>query len=105
MDLTLRQRAIVDASAAADIVLRTGVANPIAEWTAHGHVENIRFASGFTAVNSALREQCRRFTRNNVVHAQHWRQSDGPRPTLCVIHGFMGSPYLANGTPGWTGSP
>lgn len=155
VDLTRRQRAIVDASAAADIALRTWVASivaasmvptalgsvmrpsasrtehdhmrfyaelaaaqdptisfpaptvaprvasrpadPVAEWVARGRVENLRFASSFTAVNPALREQCRGYTRNNVVRAQHWRHNDGPHPTLCVIHGFMGSAYLANG--------
>jgi len=155
IDLTLRQKAIVDASAAADIALRTGVAsvvaasmlprtaatilrrrdsriehehmrfyadlaeakdpersfprptepprvssrpaNPVAEWVAHGRVENIRFQSSFRAVNPALRERCRGHVRNNIVRAQHWRHNDGPHPTLCVIHGFMGSPYLANG--------
>ncbi|BBX90106.1 peptidase [Mycolicibacterium boenickei] len=154
-DLTLRQRAIVDASAIADIALRTGVAsivatsmvptalasmlhpsqsrtendhmrfyadlataqdpavsfpaptrpplvstrraNPIAELIAHGRVENIRFDSSFTAVNPGMRDLCGGFARNNVVRAQHWRHDDGPHPTLCVIHGFMGSPYLANG--------
>lgn len=154
-DLTVRQRLTVDASAAADLALRTGVAsmvgaamlpsvltaalrpsatradadqlrfygelaaaqdpqlsfpaptvpprifsrpaNPVAEWTAHGRVHNIRFRSSFQAVNPALRDRCRGFTRNNVVHAQHWRHDDGPRPTLCVIHGFMGSAYLFNG--------
>lgn len=163
VDLTLRQRVIVDSSAVADIALRTGIASllaatmlptmlgglrrsesraeheqlrfyaelaaakdpslsfpapaspprvssrpasPIAEWMAHGsfapavrggNVQNIRFNSSFEAVNPALRDQCRGFTRNNVVHAQHWRHDDGPHPTLCVIHGFMGSPYLFNG--------
>lgn len=154
VDLTLRQRLIVDASAAADVALRTGIAsllaatmlptllggmrrstsraeheqlqfyselaaakdpalsfpaptaiprvasrpaNPIAEWLAKGAVHNIRFKSSFEAVNPALRDQCRGFERNNVVHAQHWRHDDGPHPTLCVIHGFMGSPYLFNG--------
>jgi pimeloyl-ACP methyl ester carboxylesterase len=162
VDLTLRQRVIVDSSAVADIALRTGIASllaatmvptvlgglrrsdpraeheqlrfyaelaaaedpslsfpapsalprvssrpasPIAEWMAHGfashksagNVQNIRFDSSFEAVNPALRDQCRGFTRNNVVHAQHWRHDDGPHPTLCVIHGFMGSPYLFNG--------
>ncbi|MGZ5397664.1 MAG: alpha/beta hydrolase family protein [Mycobacterium sp.] len=72
-------------------------AGPIAEWIAKGNVHNIRFESSFEAVNPALRDQCRGFTRNNVVHAQHWRHDDGPHPTLCVIHGFMGSPYLFNG--------
>jgi pimeloyl-ACP methyl ester carboxylesterase len=154
IDLTLRQRLIVDSSAVADIALRTAIASllaatmlptlfgglrgsrsraeqdqlryyaelaaakdpalsfptptvvprvasrpasPIAEWIAKGNVHNIRFDSSFEAVNPALRDQCRGFTRNNVVHAQHWRHDDGPHPTLCVIHGFMGSPYLFNG--------
>ena len=155
VDLTLRQRLIVDSSAIADIALRTGVAsmvgaamlpsvigsmlhrsesrtesdnlrfygelaeaqdptvsfpaptsvprissrpaNPIAEWMAHGRVHNIRFNSSFEAVNPALRDQCRGYERNNVVYAQHWRHDDGPHPTLCVIHGFLGSAYLANG--------
>lgn len=72
-------------------------ANPVAEWFAHGNVRNLRFHSTFQAVNPALRDQCRGYVRNNVVHAQHWRHHDGPRPTLCVIHGFMGSAYLFNG--------
>ncbi|MBX5487557.1 MAG: alpha/beta fold hydrolase [Mycolicibacterium hassiacum] len=72
-------------------------ANPIAERIAGGHVYNIRFATSFEAVNPALRDRCRSYERNNVVHAQHWRHPDGPRPTLCLIHGFMGSPYLLNG--------
>ncbi|MBI3224126.1 MAG: alpha/beta fold hydrolase, partial [Mycolicibacterium cosmeticum] len=62
-----------------------------------GEVRNIRFQSSFEAVNPALRDQRRSYSRNNVVHAQHWVHRDGPRPTLCVIHGFMGSPYLLNG--------
>ncbi|WP_099039751.1 alpha/beta hydrolase family protein [Mycobacterium neglectum] len=75
----------------------TRPAGPVAQWIAKGNVHNIRFDSGFEAVNPALRDQCRGFARNNVVHAQHWRHDDGPHPTLCVIHGFMGSPYLFNG--------
>ncbi|MBV8930316.1 MAG: alpha/beta hydrolase, partial [Mycobacteriaceae bacterium] len=72
-------------------------ANPLAEWLANGRVDNIRFDSSFQPVNPALRDQWRGLTRNNVVRAQHWRHDDGPHPTLCVIHGFMGSPYLFNG--------
>ncbi|KWX66483.1 peptidase [Mycobacterium sp. NAZ190054] len=154
VDLTLRQRLIVDSSAVADLALRTSIASllgvtmvpslagalrrsqtaaerehlrfyaelaaakdpqvsfpaprtpprvssrpagPVAEWVAHGNVRNIRFESSFRAVNPALRDQCAGFVRNNVVHAQHWRHDDGPRPTLCLIHGFMGSAYLFNG--------
>jgi pimeloyl-ACP methyl ester carboxylesterase len=154
VDLTRRQRLIVDSSAVADLALRTSIAsllsatmlpsvatalrrsetraeqehlrfyaelaaakdpqlsfpapaspprvssrpaNPIAEWVAHGNVRNLRFRSSFQAVNPALRDQCAGYLRNNVVHAQHWRHDDGPRPTLCLIHGFMGSAYMFNG--------
>lgn len=72
-------------------------ANPLAEWIARGTVSNIAFPSGFTAVNPAMRKQWSAWASNNIVRAQHWRHDDGPRPTLCVIHGFMGSSYLANG--------
>jgi pimeloyl-ACP methyl ester carboxylesterase len=154
-ELTLGQRLIVDASAAADIGLRTFVAtivgaamlppiaaelvrgsgtagehrkmrfyaelaaehdsvksfpapteppriysrpaNPVAEWIAHGRVHNIQFDSSFVPINPAMRDRWGALQHNNVVRAQHWRHEDGPHPTLCLIHGFMGSPYLLNG--------
>lgn len=155
MDLTRQQRLVVDASAVADLALRTTVAsivgaamlpklagaalrpgsvrdedaalqfyidlaaehdptlsfpaptepprvssrpaNLLASSIAHGSVHNIRFNSSFRAINPALRDQRAGYARNNVVHAQHWVHGDGPRPTLCLIHGFMGSAYLFNG--------
>lgn len=72
-------------------------ANPIAEYIAHGKVHNNSFPSTFEPINPAMRDQWRGFRRNNIVRFQHWRHDDSPRPTLCVIHGFMGSPYLVNG--------
>ena len=154
-ELTSTQRAIVDASALADLGLRTAVAsvigaamlpkvltevvrparaardrdamafyaelagrrdvrasfpaptslpcvtsrpaNAVARWVAHGNVENLEFDSSFRAINPDMRDVWNGLSRNNVVRAQHWRHGDGPRPTLCVIHGFMGSAYLANG--------
>lgn len=68
-----------------------------AERLARGVVEDISFRSSFTAVNPAMRSRWNALTANGIVRAQHWRHGDGPRPTLCVIHGFMGSSYLANG--------
>ena len=62
-----------------------------------GVVERLRFESPFEAVNPEMRDEYGAFGRNRFAHAQHWRHDDGPRPTLCVIHGFMGSPYLLNG--------
>lgn len=154
-ELTLLQRVVVDASAVADIGLRTAIssvvgaavaptvigtalrpsrsrrerenisfyadlarhkdpalsfprpenipsissraANPIAEYIAHGKVHNNSFPSTFEPINPAMRDQWRHYRRNNIVRFQHWRHDDSPRPTLCVIHGFMGSPYLVNG--------
>ena len=72
-------------------------ASRLAEWIARGTVDNIAFGSSFTAINPAMRKQWSAWASNNTVRAQHWRHDDGPRPTLCVIHGFMGSSYLANG--------
>ncbi|MEO6795114.1 MAG: alpha/beta fold hydrolase [Mycobacterium sp.] len=72
-------------------------ANPVAERVAHGIVENVAFTSGFEAVNPTMRDSWRALGRNNTARFQHWRHDDGPRPTLCVIHGFMGSAYLFNG--------
>jgi hypothetical protein len=72
-------------------------AGPLAQWIARGTVDNISFASSFTAINPAMRKQWSALKSNNIVRAQHWRHDDGPRPTLCVIHGFMGSSYLLNG--------
>ncbi len=72
-------------------------ASSLAEWIARGTVDNIAFPSSFTAINPAMRKQWAGWESNNIVRAQHWRHDDGPRPTLCVIHGFMGSSYLANG--------
>ena len=72
-------------------------ANPIAEYIANGNVANNSFLSTFEPINPDMRDRWTRLRRNNIVRFQHWRHDDGPRPTLCVIHGFMGSPYLVNG--------
>ena len=72
-------------------------ANAVANHIAHGNVQHMSFESSFEPVNPEMRKLWRRLDRNNVVHAQHWRHDDGPHPTLCVIHGFLGSPYLFNG--------
>ncbi|EJO90957.1 alpha/beta hydrolase family protein [Mycobacterium colombiense] len=77
--------------------VRSRRASPLAEWVARGTVDNIAFPSSFTAINPAMRTRWSSWASNNTVRAQHWRHDDGPRPTLCVIHGFMGSSYLANG--------
>jgi pimeloyl-ACP methyl ester carboxylesterase len=63
-----------------------------------GRVELLSFESRFQAVNPAMREAYASHARNRIARAQHWRHdpTDGPRPTLCVIHGFAASPYWVN---------
>jgi pimeloyl-ACP methyl ester carboxylesterase len=61
-----------------------------------GQVSLLNFQSPYVALNPAMREPYARFSRNSKAWAQHWRHDDGPRPTLCVIHGFGASPYVLN---------
>lgn len=61
-----------------------------------GKVEVLSFESNFQAVNPAMRPSYARHRRNRIAWAEHWRHDDGPRPTLCVIHGFAADPYWVN---------
>lgn len=61
-----------------------------------GKMELLSFESPFEALNPAAREEFASHRRNRIARAQHWRHLDGHRPTIIVLHGFMGSPYLFN---------
>lgn len=61
-----------------------------------GEVSLLGFDSPYVAANPEMRESYAGFSRNSKAWAQHWRHDDGPRPTLCVIHGFGASPYVLN---------
>lgn len=61
-----------------------------------GRARNLQFISPYLATNPAMRGDYARHRRNGVGWAQHWCHDDGPRPTLCVIHGFGASPYWFN---------
>jgi pimeloyl-ACP methyl ester carboxylesterase len=61
-----------------------------------GDCRGLEFDSPFTPVNDALAPRYLRHSRNRVARAQHWRHRGSPRPTLCVIHGFMADPYWVN---------
>jgi pimeloyl-ACP methyl ester carboxylesterase len=58
--------------------------------------ETLRFESPFVAQNRAVRARYAGFKPNRTAFAQHWGHSDGPRPTLCVIHGFGASDFRLN---------
>jgi pimeloyl-ACP methyl ester carboxylesterase len=60
------------------------------------HVDVLSFASPFVAVNPVVRDTYARHEANRTGYAQHWRHDEGPRPTLCVIHGFGASPAWFN---------
>jgi pimeloyl-ACP methyl ester carboxylesterase len=78
--------------------VRTRRVSPIPLGGQQGSVELLSFESGFEAVNPSMREAYAAHRRNRIARAQHWRHVDGegPRPTLCVIHGFTASPYWVN---------
>ena len=63
---------------------------------AGGRVELLRFRSRYEALNPDLRRDYARHVNNATARAQHWRHTDRPRPTLCVIHGFGASPAWFN---------
>ncbi|HEX4939146.1 MAG TPA: alpha/beta hydrolase, partial [Candidatus Kapabacteria bacterium] len=61
-----------------------------------GRVEILSFESSFQTVNPAMRDAYARHRRNRIAWAEHWRHDDGPRPTICLIHGFVADPYWIN---------
>lgn len=61
-----------------------------------GRVEILSFESNFQAVNPAMRQSYARHKRNRIAWAEHWRHGDRPRPTICLIHGFVADPYWIN---------
>ncbi len=61
-----------------------------------GSCRLLSFESPFKTVHPRLRRPYAERARNRRAVAQHWRHADGPRPTVCVIHGFMADPYWLN---------
>ena len=61
-----------------------------------GKCELLSFDSPFKTVNPALRGSYPKQQRNMRAVAQYWHHDSGPRPTICVIHGFMADPYWLN---------
>lgn len=58
--------------------------------------ETLSFESSFRTLNPALQPHYSSLKRNGTVWAQYWRHGDKPRPTLCVIHGFILDAYWLN---------
>jgi len=81
---------------AAGVDVRSSPAGPVTWRPREGRVEALSFRSAFTTMDPAQDESYARSKPNRTAWAQYWHHDDGPRPTLCVIHGFMGSPYWLN---------
>ncbi len=61
-----------------------------------GKTELLSFDSPFQPCNPAVTASYGKFKRNRCAVAQYWRHDNGPRPTICLIHGFMADPYWLN---------
>ncbi len=62
----------------------------------HGECKLLSFESPFEPVNFKLHDRYLRHKENRIACAQYWHHQDGPRPTICVVHGFMADPYWLN---------
>ena len=61
-----------------------------------GQCRELVFQSPFEPVNPRLRRRYLKNRHNLQAVAQYWTHDDGPRPTICVVHGFMADPYWVN---------
>jgi pimeloyl-ACP methyl ester carboxylesterase len=78
------------------VEVRAREVRPPRSLRAVGRMELLSFRSPFEALNPEARDEYASHGRNAIARAQHWRHLDGHRPTIIVLHGFMGSPYLFN---------
>lgn len=61
-----------------------------------GQCRELTFISPFQPVNPRLYDRYLKHKRNLRAVAQYWTHDNGPRPTICVVHGFMADPYWVN---------
>jgi hypothetical protein len=80
----------------AGVAVKSSPAERVVLKPSEARVEMLRFESPFEALNPEVRESYAGFAENHTAWAQRWRHVDGPRPTLCVVHGFGASSYLLN---------
>lgn len=73
-----------------------GRPGPMAYHPKDGRSYLLHFESPFEAVNPAMRESYAQHKKTHTAWAEYWKHDDGPRPTICVVHGFMADPYWIN---------
>ena len=61
-----------------------------------GSANLLSFESPYLPKLPSVRERFLKNHRNRTAYAQYWRHNNGPRPTICLIHGFMADPYWLN---------
>ena len=62
----------------------------------NGRCRILTFDSPFQPVNPRLHDRYLKNRHNRRAIAQYWTHNNGPRPTICVVHGFMADPYWIN---------
>jgi pimeloyl-ACP methyl ester carboxylesterase len=80
----------------AGVPVRCQPAGPLAHQPAEGESLLLSFDSPFEAVNPRLRAGYARHERNQTAWAQYWRHGDRPRPTICLVHGYVFDSYRVN---------
>ncbi len=78
------------------IRVRVRHSGPLAHHPQDGQSFLLSFKSPFEAVCPAMRERYREHDKNQIAWAQYWKHDDKPRPTICVIHGFLMDSYWVN---------
>lgn len=62
----------------------------------NAHVELLTFQSPYIALHPTVRDSYARHHKSHRVVAQHWRHSNGRRPTLIFVHGYMVDAFWIN---------
>lgn len=81
---------------AAGVVINRRPVGPLVR-PVDGEVHLLSFESPFEPVNPRLREDYSRHHRNRTAWAQYWCHGDRPRPTICMVHGYVFDSYWVNG--------
>jgi pimeloyl-ACP methyl ester carboxylesterase len=61
-----------------------------------GQVSLLTFDSPFETANPNMNSSYQKHENNRRAYAHHWTHGDSPRPTICVIHGYLASKPAVN---------
>ncbi len=79
-----------------DIKVEESFINKVKFAPPDGHYHKLSFHSPYRPANPNLLDDYIYHHFNIKAHAQYWTHRSGPRPTICVVHGFVASHYQFN---------